>query len=77
MKDKVNHLIEESDSSAWYYLVLERKGFVLRKILTIFRRKKYLKSKFIQKIIIKDVGFSSFYHEKNFNYLRQMLALQH
>ena len=45
--------------------------------LTLFRHKKLLKSEFIQKMIIKDAAFSSIYHEQNFNYLCQVLALQH
>ena len=60
-KDIANHLTEENDSSAWNYFVLERKGFVFRKrltSLTIFRRKKHLKSEFIQKMIIKYMQLS-------------------
>ena len=45
--------------------------------MTIFRCKKHLKSKFIQKMIIKYPAFSSFYYKQNFNYLLQTLALQH
>ena len=45
--------------------------------LTNFRRKKLLKSEFVHKMRIKYVAFNSFYHEQKFNYLCQMLALQH